>query len=645
MCGFVGYFSRAKGHLFSSDLIPACETLSHRGPDGSGEYQDHQNGIGLGHRRLSIIDLSDAGRQPMTSSDGRQVIVYNGEIYNFRDLRNQLIQRGYSFQSQTDTEVLLNAYLEWGTECLQHFIGMFALAIWDTEQKRLFLARDRMGIKPLYYYLHDDSLIFASELKALMAFRAFPKSIDDDALSLFLHYQYIPAPRTVFMHTFKLTPGCFLLVDASGSQVRSYWNLHQKNRGHIPLTEGNESALLAELDQRLTLAVADHLVADVPLGVLLSGGIDSTLVAALMRKVHTGPVRTFTIGFGDPNYNEAHWADKIAQHLGTDHSELYIDPKQVLEVVPSLPNIYDEPFADSSAIATHLISKLTRSKVTVALAGDGGDEQFSGYVRYWMTRNMTDGFNQIPLKYRVMLANILNLIPTSWVEKCYLPVRDLLPKKFRIANVQDKWAKFLLQMKEDELCELYRATIAIFSISELEALIGMRTPISQFEQSFRATSHMPVLSRLMYADQRTYLPDGMLTKVDRASMAVGLEVRVPLLDHRVVEYSAILPESLKYRNGISKYALRKILAKYVPLEFFERPKMGFAVPLAQWLRGELKEVLLDYLSPENLKREGRFNHRLIMQYIHMHLNGTANHHHKLWALLIWQLWRERWANS
>ncbi|MBW2739766.1 MAG: asparagine synthase (glutamine-hydrolyzing), partial [Deltaproteobacteria bacterium] len=538
----------------SENLSEASSCLSHRGPNDSGFFYDNEMGIGLAHRRLSIIDLSSAGHQPMTSDDVS--IVYNGEIYNFKNIRKTLEEYGHKFKSNTDTEVVLKSYLQWGVDCLEKFIGMFAFAIWDGRKRRLFLARDRIGIKPLYYHFSEGTFLFASELKAFMAFGMFNKDIDPDSIPLFLHYLYIPAPRTIFKNTFKLLPGHSLTYENNTIKTHKYWQ-HPEMKGEISDSAFNEEEKLQQLDDLLTQAVSDRMISDVPLGALLSGGIDSSIVVALMQKVNSSPVRTFSIGFKEKAYNEANWAAKVARHLGTDHTELYVTPKEAIEVVPMLPRMYDEPFADSSAIPTFLVSKLTRSHVTVALSGDGGDEQFSGYVRYWSTKSAVKGLRYIPVPVRRFISDFLKSIPLNWIEASYLPLRDFLPQPFRVANFPDKWQKLTGMISQTLISELYRMTICCWSKEELLLLIGKQVPESQFENTFKETEGRQTISRLMRVDQKTYLPDAMLTKVDRASMAASLEIRVPLLDHRVMEYAASLPENLKYRNGTGKYILKK----------------------------------------------------------------------------------------
>jgi len=643
MCGIVGFRTNRDFSQLQESLPEATSRLIHRGPDNTGIFFDEEAGVGLGHRRLSVIDLSKAGRQPMSSDDGMVHIVYNGEMYNFKEVRKTLEGCSHSFSTETDTEVILKAYLEWGINCLNRFVGMFAFALWDKRSQLLFLARDRLGIKPLYYHFDRGRFLFASELKAMMAFKVFQRNIDPDSIPLFLHYQYIPAPRTIFKNTYKLLPGYCLVYDGQDLETYAYWNLPHRGEGRA--FKSKEEEIIDELDYLLTRAVSDRMVSDVPLGALLSGGIDSSMVVALMQKINPAPVRTFSISFREPEYNEAPWASKIANHLGTDHTEFYVTPKEAMDVIPQLPEIYDEPFADSSAIPTYLVSSLARSQVTVALSGDGGAEQFSGYVRYWTTQAMATSFQRLPSSIRSALEMLFKKIPPLWVEKCYLPWREFLPQRFRVANFPDKWQKLITLMGKTEVQELYRMTICLWSEAELYRILGESLPKSQYEEVFLQTEGWPLLSRLMRVDQKTYLPDAMLTKVDRSSMAASLEVRVPLLDHRVVEYTTRLPDSLKYRNGEGKYILRRLLSRYVPSNMFERPKMGFGVPIDKWFRNELKDLLLDYLSPERLKKEGIFDQYLVEEKIKEHLSGEVNHQYRLWSLLMWEMWRERWLQT
>jgi asparagine synthase (glutamine-hydrolysing) len=644
MCGIVGFKSIKDFKVLRESLLGAASSLTHRGPDDSGLLCDARAGVGLAHRRLSIIDLSSAGRQPMASDNGTVHIVYNGEVFNFREIRETLEGYGHRFTSSTDTEVILKAYLQWGIECLHDFIGMFSFALWDSRQQRLYLVRDRLGIKPLYYYAKNGTLLFASELKGLMAFKSFERAVDPDAVPLFLHYQYIPAPKTVFKDTYKLLPGQYLVCDGRDLRNHTYWGVSKRPES-AELENVSEEERLAELDQLLTNAVSVRLISDVPLGALLSGGIDSSLVVALMQKLSNAPVRTFSIGFDEQKYDEAPWAARVAAHLGTDHTEFYVTPGEAMEVIPKLPDIHDEPFADTSAIPTYLVCRLARTQVTAALSGDGGDEQFAGYVRYWSTQTMTNLLQRVPRRLREFSARLSGIIPFSWIERCYLPWYSGLPQRFQVVNIRDKWSKLIPHIGESRISELYRATISFWSREELGRLTGGSVVEGRYEETFNQTEDWPLLARLMLVDLNTYLPDAMLTKVDRASMAVSLEVRVPLLDHRVVEYTSKLPDNLKFRNGTGKYLLKKLLGQYVPARLFERPKMGFTVPLYRWFNNELKDLLLDNLSSERLKREGLFNQALVEKKLKEHLSGQLNHQLCLWPLLMWEMWRERWLNG
>ena len=644
MCGITGFVTNSQFESFSRSLPEATASLAHRGPDDSGIYVDASAGVGLGHRRLSILDLSSLGHQPMASDDNRVRIVFNGEVYNFKVIRKELEKAGHQFRSDSDTEVILKAYLEWGTGCLRRFTGMFALAIWDERSRRLFLARDQMGIKPLYYYHQSGNLIFASELKGILAFKGIPKALDTRAVPLFLHYQYIPSPRTIYQHIFKLLPGHFLICDSETFRICPWTETPNASirRSSLSGIPGGESVYLDQLQEILTRAVSDQMVSDVPLGALLSGGIDSSLVAAIMQQVSSRPVSTFSIGFRESKFNEAPWAAKVAACLGTSHTELYVTSKDALSVISRLPEIYDEPFADASAIPSFLVSQLTRSHVTVALSGDGGDEQFCGYTRYWATQSMASGFQRLPGPLKTWLYRSLSLVPTTFAQNLYNRLQPVLPSAFRSANFPDKWQKLIAQMNHADLQSLYRTSVCLWDWDRVGRLTGLFPEPSRFEQAFDRTMDWPTLSRLMWVDQQTYLTDAMLVKVDRASMAAGLEIRVPLLDQRVVEYASRIPEIFLFQKGRGKHILRKLLSRYIPAALFERPKMGFAIPVSRWLRCELKPMLLDYLAEGRLKREGFFNVAEVAATVSDHLSGRANHPHRLWALLMWEIWREKW---
>ena len=640
MCGIAGFLNISEFDVCKRDLREAATRLSHRGPDDAGFFYDDSAGIGLAHRRLSIIDLSDAAHQPFSSADKRVQLVFNGEIYNFKKIRKELMSLGHRFRSDSDTEVILHAYLEWGISSIEKLSGMFAIALWDANLHQLFLARDRLGIKPLYYYQNNDVLLFASELKALQAFKLFEREVDTQSLSLYLHYQYVPTPYSIFKNCRKLEPGCILQYNEQGLRIAPYWEHPHIVGPHDPIV--NEATAVESLDQALTRSVQEHLISDVPLGALLSGGVDSSLIVALMQKVSTSPVKTFTIGFDNKQYDESPWARQIAEHLGTEHQEIITTPRETLEIIPSLPEIYDEPFGDSSAVPTCLISRLIRSQVKVALSGDGGDEQFAGYVRYWSTNSLVKWLERIPVFLEKNVHRCIQKVPSNWVEKCYLPAMKMLPQRFQTNNFLKHWHNIGALSPDSSIADIYRLFISLWSKVEIQSLINHDLPHSRYDDLFEITQHLPLFSRLMAVDQLTYLPDAMLTKTDRASMSVGLEIRVPFLDHNIVALSTKMDEKLKYQQGKGKYILRQLLSKYLPQSLFERPKKGFSLPLGQWFRSDLKELLNDYLSPSTIKKEGLFNAELVEQKILEHNSGRFNHQHQLWILLMWEMWRERW---
>ena len=578
---------------------------------------------------LLVIDVQDSFLKKFSEGERKLLKIRIGWVVDVAvrilhlEIKKKLKGFGYRFRGTSDTEVVLKAYMHWGVDCLDEFIGMFALAIWDQANHRLFIARDRIGIKPLYYSYSNQGLLFGSELKALMALAGFKRHIDPEAFRLFLHFQYIPGPRTIFEDTFKLEPGHYLVYNGRDLKIRQWWKLPGdaiSRANSAPLTK---TEAISKLDALLTQAVADRLISDVPLGALLSGGVDSSMVVAMMQKVNRSPVQTFSIGFEEKAYNEAPWAKSIAKHLGTVHTELTVTPQDALNVIPQLPEIYDEPFADSSSIPTFLVSQLTRQRVTVALSGDGGDEQFAGYVRYWMTQTMASWLKRCPENIRCLLKQSLTKIPASRLTPVYAWLRNVLPQRLQVENFADKWQKLIDQLGQTELSELYRMTVSIWSQDDIHRLTGGRIPTSKYETLFSETAHLNALQRVMRVDQHTYLPDAMLTKVDRASMAASLEVRVPLLDHRIVAFTSQLPDSFKYRDGKGKYLLKALLSNYVPRHLVERPKMGFGVPVAQWFRKELKTLLNDYLSHERLKREGRMDPFIVTQLIAEHMNGRT----------------------
>ena len=630
MCGLVGFISKKYFNDLSQDLSKASSCLSHRGPNDSGFFYDNDMGIGLAHRRLSIIDLSSAGHQPMTSDDVS--IIYNGEIYNFKKIRKTLEGYGHKFKSNTDTEVVLKSYLQWGVDCLEKFIGMFAFAIWDGRKRRLFLARDRIGIKPLYYHFSNGTFLFASELKAFMAFSIFNKDIDPDSIPLFLHYLYIPAPKTVFKNTFKLLPGHFLTYENNTIKTHNYWQYPEMK---VELSDSalNEEEKLQQLDDLLTQAVSDRMISDVPLGALLSGGIDSSIVVALMQKVNSSPVRTFSIGFKEKGYNEAKWAAKVARHLNTDHTELYVTPKEAIEIIPKLPGIYDEPFADSSAVPTYYVSKMARENVTVSLSGDGGDENFAGYRRYYF--DMRENFirNMIPERLRKPVFGTIGRL---------YPKADYLPRIFR-------GKAFISNVARDPVDAYFFSVSALYNDQKHSLLNGDVNKVLQgydtrdlFYKIYQNAPANDHLSKIQYLDIKTYLCEDILTKVDRASMAVSLEVRCPILDHVFMEYVARIPSELKLAGTDGKHIFKKALKKYLPDNILYRKKMGFGVPILEWLRKDLKGYAKSLVLDGDASR--LYLRKSFLEKIwNEHQRGIRNRSTELWIVMMLNLWHKKFG--
>lgn len=645
MCGITGYLDTT--HSTNDEDLQmkvarmAC-TIEHRGPDDSGAWVDPEAGIALGFRRLAIIDLSPAGRQPMISATGRYVIIYNGEVYNFEALRGELEKHGHSFRGRSDTEVMLAAFTQWGIEdAVKQFIGMFAFALWDREERKLYLVRDRLGIKPLYYGLAGKTFLFGSELKALRAHPAFQNDVDRGALALFMRHNYIPAPYSIYQGIYKLPPGTILSTSATGDtpSITSYWSAHDITEQGVadPFTGTVEEAA-DQLDALLRDAISLRMIADVPLGAFLSGGIDSSTVVALMQAQSTIPVKTFTIGFHEEVYNEAKHARAVARHLGTEHTELYVTPEEAMEVIPKLPQLYDEPFSDSSQIPTFLVSQLARQHVTVSLSGDGGDELLTGYDRFALGNNIWRRIGWMPGWVRSTLSDgLTKLSPHAW-DGLLKPVLPLLPSGAR-KRAGEKMHRLANMLKVDRPEAMYLRLIS-HSDDPASLVVDGLEPAST-SSDYSKWSHLPNLTmRMMYHDLVTYLPDDILTKVDRASMGVSLEARVPLLDHRVVAFAWRLPLSMKVRHGQSKWLLRQVLYRYVPKNLIERPKMGFGVPIDAWLRGPLRAWADELLDQTRLRREGYFNSEPIRRQWADHLSGTRNTHYFLWNALMFQAWLE-----
>jgi asparagine synthase (glutamine-hydrolysing) len=645
MCGIAGYWQL--GVPLETDVLHRmAAAISHRGPDDEGTWLDQSAGIALAHRRLSILDLSPAGSQPMVSASGRYVIVFNGEIYNHLNIRHDLqcpFWRGHS-----DTETLLAAFERWGIEgALKKSVGMFALALWDRETQTLTLARDRLGEKPLYYGWQNGTFLFGSELKALKAHPAFTGTVDRDALTLFLRHSAIPSPYSIYKGIHKLPPGMYWqkslmherFSTCDRGELKTYWSAREvTEQGQRNPFGGTDSEALDTLELVLGQSIEGQMLADVPLGAFLSGGVDSSTVVALMQARSKRPVKTFTIGFHQAGYNEAEHALAVARNLGTDHTELYVNPDEIRAVIPLLPTLYDEPFSDSSQIPTYLVSQLARTQVTVSLSGDGGDELFGGYNRYIWVQRVWRRLGWLPNSMRAALAGVLTTLPpTSW-DSAFSRLDRMLPTKFRYKNPGDKLHKLADVLAVHSPEEIYWGLVSHWK-QPGQIVKGATEPTTVLTDASKWAQVPDLTHRMMYLDSVTYLSDDVLTKVDRAAMGVSLETRVPMLDHRVFEFAWTLPLNMKLRNGQSKWLLRQLLYRHVPKEIIERPKMGFGIPLDTWLRGPLKAWAEDLLNPARLEAEGYFYSEPIQQKWREHQAGQRNWSYELWDVLMFQAWR------
>ncbi|MDC0940521.1 asparagine synthase (glutamine-hydrolyzing) [Candidatus Pelagibacter sp.] len=646
MCGINGFYSKTS-LTFDNAIVRMNSAISHRGPDNNDFWIDKKSGIVLGHQRLSIIDLSAAGSQPMKSISDRFVLTYNGEIYNHLQIRAKLQKPGNNirWKGTSDTETLLAAIENWGIEItLQEIEGMFAFALWDKKERCLTLVRDRIGEKPLYYGFQNKQgnkvFMFSSELKALKAHPIFEGEIDKNVINLQLRHSCIPAPYSIYKNIYKLLPGNYLTIkdiDLKKGLIpvsRNYWSLKEiAVNGNVNPIKLSEKEVQNGLEYNLKNSIKKQILSDVPIGAFLSGGIDSSIVVALMQSQSNYPIKTFTIGFEDDNYSEAKYAKKISKHIGTDHTELYISPKKALDIIPKLPLIYDEPFSDSSQIPTFLVSELAKKQVKVALSGDGGDELFCGYNRHLIINKFENIINYMPLDLRKIISFLLKTIsPKNWTK-----ISKILPGLNRHVNLGDKIYKVANIISANSSHEIYQRLCSHWQ-NPSEIVKNSEEPktlLSEFKNNLKELNSQ---QQMMVMDFLTYLPDDILVKIDRAAMSTSLETRAPFLDHKLIEYVWKIPHHLKFRNNKGKWILRKILNKYIPKDLTERPKMGFAIPIDYWLRGELKDWAESLLNEKNLEQQGYFNSKLIRKKWTEHLSGKKNWQSDLWDILMFQAW-------
>lgn len=646
MCGIAGLLGvqGVSAQELDSVALEMSNTLTHRGPDDQGVWSDEITGIALGHRRLSVIDLSQHGHQPMHSTCDRFVTVYNGEIYNYRELSKTLQKLGHTFRGHCDTEVLLAAIVEWGVEkAIQHFNGMFAIAVWDKQERSLYLARDRMGEKPLYYGWSGNAFLFGSELKALRAYKNFHPVINREALTLYFRYKYVPCPYSIYEGIHKLPPGSILTISSKNkgnlANPVPYWSLKQIVEKGISYQKSfGEIELIEHFEQVLGDAIEMRMVSDVPLGAFLSGGIDSSTVVALMQSRSNRPVATFSIGFNEATYDEAQYAKAVASHLGTEHTELYVTAKQAMDVIPNLPQMYDEPFADSSQIPTHLVANLARKHVTVALSGDGGDELFAGYWRHFMAMRIWNNTRLFPKFMRQLSSSTMTSVsPAAW-DSVRQGIDWLLPKRLRNFPLGDRMYKLAGMINTESKNDLYRELVSDWDDCA-QLVINGSEPENHMKHKLVTNDFR---TDMMYFDSMSYLPDDILAKVDRATMAVSLEARVPYLDPNVIEFAWRVPLEMKIRNGQGKWLLRKLLSRYVPEALFNRPKMGFGVPIDSWLRGTLCEWANDLLDRRKLDEQGLIDSDMVSRIWQEHLSGRRNWQTHLWDVLMLQSWYSNW---
>jgi asparagine synthase (glutamine-hydrolysing) len=630
MCGIVGFID--KNHNLDT-LYDMLKVQSYRGPDSNGVYFDEMSGVHFGHNRLSIQDLSTNGHQPFISNCKNYVITYNGEVYNFKEIKKELEALGYAFVSGSDTEVILYSYIEWGISAVEKFIGMFAFGLLDKKANKLILMRDRAGVKPLYYYDDGTSFMFSSEIKSFHTHPLFVKKQNYTVLPYFFQFGYIPAPHTIFENCYKLEAGDYLEYDLAQKtkKIVKYWDVN--NYYQSEKLEISEKEIVNELEDILTSAVELRMVSDVPVGVFLSGGIDSSLVSALLSQKLDKNIDTFTIGFDDEKYNEAIHAKGIAKYLGTNHHEYYMTNSDMLELVDTLPSLYDEPFGDSSALPTMIVSKIAKKDVTVALSSDGGDEAFCGYSKYFFLQKFLGLFSNSFKKS--ILKTTLNIGSENLAES----INNLLPKSIKQTNIKGKYTKFKRAINSSTKEEMFLNASSYVDSKDIDKFLKVQRDMGLFSR-FGEIEGVEFLNQMMAIDYKAFMCDDVLTKVDRATMSVSLEGREPLLDHRIIEYMARVPQEIKYKNGIGKYLAKEIIYKYIPKEIIDKPKAGFTIPLNEWLRGELKDKVLHYLSSDKLDSQ-IFDieeiEKIKSEFFAGRDSGT-----EIWFILMYQMWKEKW---
>jgi len=636
MCGIVGFINRKHQKKYLEKMLIVQD---YRGPDDSGIFIEpiNEQYIHLGHNRLSIQDISSHGHQPFISDCEEYIIVFNGEVYNFKSIRIELEKLGYKFVSESDTEVILYAYKAWGIECIEKFIGMFAFSILDKKEKKVFLVRDRAGVKPLYYYVEEGEFIFSSELKSFHEYPSFKKELNKEVLPYYFQFGYIPAPYTIFKNTHKLEAGHYLEfdIDKFTFDIIQYWSVDECYKKEK--FDKSESEILEDLELLLTDAVEQRMVSDVPVGVFLSGGYDSSLVTALLSKNKNRKLHTYTIGFEEKKYNEAEHAKSIAKYFGTKHTEHYVSKKEMLEKVETLSMYYDEPFGDSSALPTMIVSELAKKDVTVALSSDGGDEAFCGYSKYFFLQKALTIFSS-PFK-KSILQMTLNTVSKESIEKVNL----LLPKRFKQTNIKDKYSKFKRAVNADSLSDMFLQASSYVDRREVDKFLKVMKEQKLYD-NFSIDTQEEFIDEIMRIDYKTFMLDDVLTKVDRATMSVSLEGREPLLDHRIIEYMARVPVGLKYKNGQGKYLARQILYKHIPPSLIDKPKAGFQIPLQEWLQSDLRYLVDKYLDTSKID-DDIFDLEEIEKIKRELFLGNQTNISKVWFIIMYEMWREKWFSA